>query len=686
MIGITSADLLGVLPELILFGGAMLILMLDAFAAPVMKRAGVLVTSMVLFGGLIALEQTDPTAAPAFGVLMSDGLTFLVGLLVIVSAFLVAMLSWGYLERNSLPVGEFMAGLLTASGGMVLISRSGNLMVIFVALEILSIALYMMTAYARTTGDGVEAGLKYFILGAFASAIFIFGAALIYGATGSMTLSALSVRDGALLHPLYAGGLVLLIAGLGFKISAVPFHMWTPDVYQGAPTPVTAFLASASKVAGVAALLRVVYPAFGADWQTWGIIWSVLAVLTMTVGNVIALVQDDVKRVLAYSSIAHVGFILMALLGSSQNSQMDVSGAEAALFYLLTYVLAAIGSFGVLSAMPGDENGRVDFNGLRGLGASHPWLAGLMALFVLSLAGVPPLIGFSGKLFAFRAVLGSGAYVVAVAAALNSALAFYYYLRIVVSMYMESRSEPLSFAVPQMVYPRWLSLLPASSFWGFCPAVRSIWCIRERSPSSVRRWCRSLRCRPLAPQSWPGSEGGRARGEGCTCVLTSCIIIPTAKCSRTTGLRSSARSTTPYEAPPPGEYKEVRSERSDPAPERHTAHVDPDRPDRSGGAGFPVGRASHGHGHRSEGCRDRHHGHGGCGLVHGPRAERDRLDGPVPRCGGGDVRHAAFRSPDAHRDGAGACRRGDGAESRPGPRAHSRAYRRARGQHLRRRA
>ena len=468
MIGITAADFAGVMPELILFGGAMVVLMLDAFVPKAVRKTGVLVTSVILFAALIGLEQEGSDGAAAFGVLLSDGLSFFIGLLVLISAFLVAMFAWGYLERQNLPVAEFMAGLLIAAGGMILISRSANLIVIFIALEILSVALYMLVAYARGSGDSLEAGLKYFILGAFASAIFMFGAALVYGVTGSMNLS---MRTAALQNPMFIAGVLMLITGMGFKISAAPFHMWTPDVYQGAPAPVTAFLSSASKAAGVAALIRIVYPALALDMGMWLKVWPVLAMLTMTVGNVVALVQNDIKRVLAYSSIAHVGFVIMALAGSGAGSMrgIDIVGAEAALFYLLAYVLATLGSFGVIAAMPGDENGRVDFDALRGLGTSHPWLAGLMALFVLSLAGVPPLVGFAGKLYAFRAALGAHLHVLAVVAALNSALAFYYYLRIIVSMHMESRDESLKFVVPQMSYPALAAAAAGVVFLGVLP-------------------------------------------------------------------------------------------------------------------------------------------------------------------------------------------------------------------------
>lgn len=444
---ISSFDFAVIAPELVLVGGAMLLLLLDAFWPAFVRSLGAVLAAIVIFAALLALQQGTGTDRMAFGALVNDSFSVFIAFLVLISAFLSAMLSWGYLESRGLSVGEFMTGLLIASAGMILMARSSNLMVIFVALEVVSISLYLLIAYHRTSGDSSEAGMKYFLLGAYASAIFLFGAALIYGQYGTMTITARQMA--AVQTRMGLIGVGLLIVGMGFKISIVPFHLWTPDVYQGAPAPVTAFLSSASKVAAFGALMRIVYPALQGNLPAWQHIWPFLAAITMIVGNLIALVQEDVKRILAYSSIAHVGFILMALGGGTG---MDVIGAEGVLFYLLTYVLATIGSFGVIAALPGDERGRVDLHYIRGLSRSHPWLAALMALFVLSLAGAPPLVGFTGKLYAFRAVIDAKMYWLAAFAALNAAMAVYYYLRIVVRMYMESRAEPHRFVVPQMIY------------------------------------------------------------------------------------------------------------------------------------------------------------------------------------------------------------------------------------------
>ncbi|HOF61674.1 MAG TPA: NADH-quinone oxidoreductase subunit N [Candidatus Latescibacteria bacterium] len=440
---ISASDIAVLLPEIVLVAGAIILLMLDAFSPRITRRFGALLASVVLFAALLAVQQGEPSKFPAFGALVSDAFTDMVAVSVLLFGFVAVISAWSYLEERGLASGEFMAAMLATSAGMILISRSSHLMVIFVALEILSIGLYMLIGYDRTDVLSAEAGLKYFILGAFASALFLFGAVLLYGVTGTMQLTLeqlpFHTRAGQV-------GIALCIAGLGFKISAAPFHLWTPDVYQGAPTPVTAFLSSASKIAAFAALLRVVLPSFSPFAEGWHAVWIALAALTMFVGNVAALVQENVKRILAYSSIAHVGFMLMALAGGATVGPV---GIEGLLFYLLTYAVSAAGAFAAVAVIPGSP----DIDTIRGLAKSHPSIAALFALFLLSLAGVPPLVGFLGKLYAFRSAVDAGMYKLAAFAALNTAMGMYYYLRIIVRMYMEQRAEPAAFVVPQVAYP-----------------------------------------------------------------------------------------------------------------------------------------------------------------------------------------------------------------------------------------
>jgi NADH-quinone oxidoreductase subunit N len=303
---------------------------------------------------------------------------------------------------------------------------------VFLALEILSIALYVLAAYDRRRLESQEAGLKYFVLGAFSSAIFLYGIALTYGATGTTSLTGIAkfLASNDLTHTgVLVAGFAFLLVGLGFKVAAAPFHMWTPDVYQGAPTPVTAFMGSATKVAAFAAFLRIfvgTFPLYGIDWRpaVWG-----LAVLSMVVGTVAALVQTNVKRMLAYSSISHAGFVLIGVQVATRE------GTSAALFYLMVYAFMVIGAFGVIEVMARRGDKRHDLDEYRGLGARRPLLAGVLTLFLLAQAGVPLTGGFVAKLGVFKAAVDSGQYALALIATLASVVGAFVYLRIVVTMY-----------------------------------------------------------------------------------------------------------------------------------------------------------------------------------------------------------------------------------------------------------
>ena len=386
------------------------------------------------------------------------------GMLICAIALVTVLVAEGYLAARDLSIGEFQAMLLFSTFGMLMMVSSNHLIVIFASLETLSLALYVLIGFRKTHSDSAEAAVKYFLLGGFASAFFLYGVALVYGKTGSVLLGS---ELAFTVSPMVRVGVALLIVGIAFKISAVPFHLWTPDVYQGAPTPTTGFLAAASKTAAVVVLLRIVYPAVATDGALWGDLWPWMAAITMIVGNLIALVQHDVKRVLAYSSIAHVGFILMALAGGTSVTV----GGHSALFYLVAYVLGTIGAFAAISAIAGDEEDRVDLDQIRGLARSHPLLAGLLALFLLSLSGLPPLVGFAGKLFAFKSAITGGLYYLAIFAALNSAMAVYYYLRIIIRMYMEGRAKPLTFKMTPVAYLPLLLVAAAVIYVGIAPGA-----------------------------------------------------------------------------------------------------------------------------------------------------------------------------------------------------------------------
>jgi NADH-quinone oxidoreductase subunit N len=329
-----------------------------------------------------------------------------------------------------------------AIGGMMLFVAANDLLVMFVALEVLSLPLYLISGLARRRRLlSQEAAVKYFLLGAFASAFFLYGLALVYGATGSIRLSA--IREAAAAQTgggvLLVLGLALLIVGLMFKASVAPFHAWTPDVYQGAPTPVTAFMAACTKVAAFGAILRLLYVAFGTSEWTWRPLVYGIAIVSMVVGAVLGLTQTDLKRMLAYSSIAHAGFLLTGVIGYGSGADGTGSGLGATMFYLLAYGLTTIGAFAVLTLVRDGDGEATHLSQWAGLGRRSPLTAAVMALFLLALAGIPLTSGFTGKFAVFRAAIDDGAWPLVVVALLASAVAAFFYVRVIVLMYF---SEP----------------------------------------------------------------------------------------------------------------------------------------------------------------------------------------------------------------------------------------------------
>lgn len=422
-------------PELVVLGTAAVVMICELFVKD--KR---ILGYLSLLGLLVAIVPcammlgSSPT--PAFQTMaVSDGFSLVLDLIFIVTAALSVLVALGYLDNKGLQHGEYYALLLFATSGMMLMGAATDLIVIFMALEIMSIALYILAAFNwRELGSG-EAGMKYFVLGAFASAFFLYGAALVYGATGSTNLQEIgnwfSGERGNLHDTMALVGLGFLLIGFGFKIAAVPFQWWTPDVYHGAPTSVTAFMSVGAKAAGFAALLRVLMVSFGSaltvDWQ---IIVAILAVVTMTGGNIAALAQKDIKRMLAYSSIAHAGYILVGVVPAS------ASGVTGILFYLMAYAFMNIGAFAVITVFERRNEIGSKLSDYAGLGSRKPILALAMALFMLSLTGIPPFVGFWGKLYVFQAAVEANWSWLAAVGMLNSAVSAFYYLAVVVQMYM----------------------------------------------------------------------------------------------------------------------------------------------------------------------------------------------------------------------------------------------------------
>jgi NADH-quinone oxidoreductase subunit N len=451
-IPIPALNLAVIAPEIVVLVTALFVMIVDLFLDREMKgRLAWLGLVGVLAAAGLTFYLWGGTGGALQDMLVADGYALFLNLVVLTAAALAILLSVEYAERTGLAQGEYYTLLLLSTAGMMLMAAAVNFMTIFLALEILSIALYVLVGLNRTDRRSGEAALKYFLLGAFASSFLVYGMALIYGQAGTTSLEGVRAYVVSLTGEFPATltvGLGLMIAGFAFKVALVPFQMWTPDVYQGAPTSVTAFMSVGAKVAGFAALGRVALYAFNDLWSEWVWVLIVLSALTMTVGNLSALRQTNLKRMLAYSSIAHAGYILVGMAAGNQ------AGASAVLFYLFGYAFMNVGAFAVIIAVgrfEGTAGGGETLDDFAGLAARKPWLAATMALFMLSLAGMPPLVGFLGKLYVFGAAVEANLVWLAVIGVINSVISAYYYLRVIVVMYMVESSE--GEAGPSLVSP-----------------------------------------------------------------------------------------------------------------------------------------------------------------------------------------------------------------------------------------
>jgi NADH-quinone oxidoreductase subunit N len=439
MPGATVAFPLGpLLPVLILGGGGVVLLMLDAIW-PRDRRldASILGVPLTLAAAVaLVLQWRNPHLGGGLGgLLVADAFGAVIGLIVCLSLLLSLLLSQEHLRQMGRYRGEYFALLLLSAAGMLLFAQATDLVGLFVGLELLSLPVYILSGFLRKDPKSNEAGLKYFLLGAFASAVFLYGAALIYGATGQMDLVE-AFRTPARMPALRDAGLVLLLGGLLFKVAVVPFHMWVPDVYEGAPTGVTAFMATAVKASAFGALVRVllaVQPGVASIPLAKAFWW--LAVLTMTVGNLAALTQSNVKRMLAYSSIAHAGYLLVGITAMLEGgATTPVSGI---LYYLVAYTFMNLCAFGVVVALARDGKEILLVHEMDGLGWERPWLGLAMILAMVGLSGIPPTAGFFAKYYVFQSAVEAGLVGLVVIGVLNSALSVYYYLRVLVAMYMK---------------------------------------------------------------------------------------------------------------------------------------------------------------------------------------------------------------------------------------------------------
>jgi NADH-quinone oxidoreductase subunit N len=383
---------------------------------------------------VLTLAMSGQNATAFSGSIAIDDFAVYFQLAILFVAAMIVLMSLNYVDVGRLPGAEYYSLILFAALGMMLMAAAGDLIIIFIGLETMSIAIYVLAGLKRTDPRSNEAAIKYFLLGAFSTGFLLYGMALVYGATGTIKLG--PIRD-ALSHgvgldsPLLLLGVGLMLIGFGFKIAAVPFHMWTPDAYEGAPTPITAYMATGVKLAAFAGFLRVFPLHLGAVSNEWSPVLWVMAALTMTVGNIVALVQTNIKRMLAYSAIAHAGYLLVAM------AAVVPAAGSAMLYYLLGYVVANLGAFGVVTALEQRGNSHDLIEDYRGLAQREPALAAAMTIFLLSFTGVPPLVGFIGKFYIFSGALQAGLVWLVIIAVLNAVMAAYYYIYVIVAMYMQ---------------------------------------------------------------------------------------------------------------------------------------------------------------------------------------------------------------------------------------------------------
>jgi NADH-quinone oxidoreductase subunit N len=434
------------LPALLIGGWAMVLLLIDLLIPRERTRwTGIFAAVGVVVALIVVVAQWGQVSAgqgtSAFGeMLVVDAFATLLNVAILVTALISILFSLDYLYKAEIVRGEYYPLLLFSVSGMMLMAMAADLIVVFLALELLSIPLYILSGFARPRPDSEESAMKYFLLGAFSSAFMIYGIALVYGATGSTVLARVveAIHSGAMGNTYLLIGAGLILVGLSFKVAAVPFHMWTPDVYEGAPTTVTGFMSVGAKAGGFAAMIRIFLAAFPMLAADWAPAVAMISALTMVLGNFVALAQSNIKRMLAYSSIAHAGYIMMAIAAGTPPNVGNAT--SAAVFYLLAYTFTNLGAFAVVTAVERERGRGVGLNDYAGLAAQRPWLALAMAFFMFSLTGIPPAAGFTAKLFVFRAALEANLLWLVIIGVITSVISAYFYLRVVIIMFMREGS------------------------------------------------------------------------------------------------------------------------------------------------------------------------------------------------------------------------------------------------------
>ncbi len=462
---VAQSNLVATLPGSLLMAWTLVVILVDLFAGEERKRWTPILASVGLGLSLLAnmavYAPAEGEQTALYGMFIADAFTGFLNIVILVATFIAILMSWDYLNRSDIHRGEYYILALLSSAGAMFMVGANDLIVVFVALELLSIPLYILAAFRSIKNDGSElslkseeSGMKYFILGAFSSAFLVFGAALVYGATGSTNIPTIFAAAGGIVGAATTAtfyllvGAALLIVGLGFKVAVVPFHMWTPDVYEGAPTPVTAYMSVTAKVGGFAALLRVLVSGLSvlvlaegepAAWQTTA---TVIAILTLALGNFVAISQRNLKRMLAYSSIAHAGYIMVAVAATGAAGVIDAA-TQGALVYIMAYMFTNLGAFAVVMAIEREDGGGGNIDDITGLARSRPLMAMAMTVFMLSLTGIPLTAGFVGKVMVFAAAVQAGLFGLAIIGVLTSVVSAFYYMRVVVNMYLRDSSGEL---------------------------------------------------------------------------------------------------------------------------------------------------------------------------------------------------------------------------------------------------
>lgn len=451
---ISTLNLSALYPEILLTIVACAILLLQSFKV---FRLNDLYGYLALAGavGAAAIVISQPAAFGAASVQYSfsgmwvvDNFCRFFKLIFLLGTALTILISIKYLETEAVQYGEYYALILFSTIGMMIMASAVELITIFLGLELMSVSLYVLAGYTRTRSASNESSYKYFVLGSYAAAFLLYGIALLYGTTATTDIRTISkiVAASGFDNPVLIIGMALLVIGFGFKVAAVPFHMWTPDVYEGAPAPITAFMSAGPKAAAFAAFIRIFMEALPSLQSHWTVLIWIMAALTMTLGNVIALVQDNIKRMLAYSSIAHAGYVLVAFLSAGD------LGISSILYYMMAYTFMNIGAFAIIIVLCGKGEEKIYVQDYKGLAYSHPYAAIVMSLFLFSLAGIPPTAGFMGKFYIFSAAVKQGFVGLAVIGVINSVISVYYYLRITVAMFMEDSSLSKETTSPALIF------------------------------------------------------------------------------------------------------------------------------------------------------------------------------------------------------------------------------------------